>query len=83
VVRGSRFTLYGLPLMVSVKATGPGPATAGSAATAGAAVPRMPVVRAPPVTPTLVRKPRREKPVPFDAEVLLVFFSLTGENTSL
>ena len=77
VVRGSRFTLYGLPLMVRVNGTAPGPSTAGSAASTGSSLTRMPVVRAPPVTPTLVRKPRRENPDRFSSLLLGGFFSLT------
>src|ERR1051326_6043401 len=61
VTRGSRFRLYGLPLILRVTGTAPGPATFPAGA-ACAAVSRRPLPRAPVLIPTPRMKPRRENP---------------------
>src|SRR5689334_11857789 len=61
VTRGSRFRLYGLPLILSVTGTAPGPATFPAGA-ACAAVSRRPLPSAPVLMPTPRMKPRRENP---------------------
>src|SRR5260370_35070689 len=62
VTRGSRFRLYGLPLILSVTGTAPGPATLPAGA-ACAAVSRRPLPTAPVLIPTPRMKPRRENPL--------------------
>src|SRR5262249_24505014 len=61
VTRGSRFRLNGLPLILSVTGTAPGPATLPAGA-ASAAVSRRPLPSAPVLMPTPRIKPRRENP---------------------
>src|SRR5258708_37467576 len=62
VTRGSRFRLYGLPLILSVTGTAPGPATLPAGA-ACAAVSSRPPPSAPVLMPTPRVKPRRGSPV--------------------
>src|SRR5450755_3501163 len=59
VERGSTETLVALPLICSVIGTSPGPETF-AVDCASASVSRRPEVKAPLVTPTLVKNPRRE-----------------------
>src|SRR5579859_340442 len=61
VTRGSRFRVYGLPLILRVTGTAPGPATFPGGA-ACAAVSRRPLPSAPVLMHTPRMKPRRENP---------------------
>src|SRR5271165_97985 len=73
VNRGSTLTLRLLPLILSVMGTSPGPAVLICSASASDS--SSPVDSAPLVTPTLVRKPRREK-FSFEALSSLSFLEL-------